>query len=239
MSGASGGGVSGGAGGGGGGGGGPPAPRPLEGARVLLGVTGSVAAVKCGEIARALRGGGAEVKVVATAAAAHFLDRAEASGYSGLPQEVEVLGDVQEWEAWSAVGDPVLHIELRKWADVLCLAPLSANSLAKLAGGFCDGLLTCTFRAWDWKSGRAVVAAPAMNTLMWQSPLTAPQIDTLRRLGVRVVEPVAKVLACGDEGVGAMAAPDTIVHAVTSALADRRGAPGASTQAEPKVQAPT
>lgn len=206
---------------------------------MLLGVTGSVAAVKCGELARALQGGGAEVRVVATTAAAHFLDRAEASGYPGLPEEVEVLGDAQEWEAWSAVGDPVLHVELRKWADVLCLAPLSANSLAKLAGGFCDGLLTCTFRAWDWASGRAVVAAPAMNTLMWQSPLTDPQIDTLRRLGVRVVEPVAKMLACGDEGVGAMAAPDAIVLAVASALADSHRAPGAGTQAEPEVRAPT
>ena len=205
---------------------------------MLLGVTGSVAAVKCGELVRALRGGGAEVRVVATAAAAHFLDRAEVSGYQGIPEGVEVIGDVQEWEAWSAVGDPVLHVELRKWADVLCLAPLSANSLAKLAGGFCDGLLTCTFRAWDWKSGRAVVAAPAMNTLMWQSPLTAPQIDALRGLGVRIVEPVAKVLACGDEGVGAMAAPDTIVHAVISALADKLKT-RVRTQPERELRAPT
>ena len=68
------------------------------------------------------------------------------------------------------VGDPVAHIELRRWADALVIAPLSANTLAKAAAGMADGLLTCVLRAWDWN--KPALLAPAMNTAMWESPLT-------------------------------------------------------------------
>ena len=193
---------------------------PFRPPRVLLGVTGSVAAVKAGELVKALEKRGAKVRVVTTAAGARFLDRAQASGYQSIPEDVEIFTDEQEWTSCT-VGEPVLHIELRKWADVLCVAPLSANSLAKMAGGLCDNLLTCVFRAWELKQksydlGKPVVVAPAMNTLMWRSRFTALHLRTLRQLSVSVVPPVSKRLACGDVGKGAMADPDVIADKVMS-----------------------
>ena len=192
---------------------------PFRPPRVLLGVTGSVAAVKAGELVQALEKRGAKVRVVTTAAGARFLDSAQESGYQRLPGDVEIFTDEQEW-ASCTVGEPVLHIELRKWADVLCVAPLSANSLAKMAGGLCDNLLTCVFRAWELKHTRGdiwdkpVVVAPAMNTLMWRSRFTALHLKTLRKMSVSVVPPVSKRLACGDVGRGAMADPDVIANKV-------------------------
>ncbi|KAG2440398.1 hypothetical protein HYH02_010286 [Chlamydomonas schloesseri] len=162
-----------------------------------------------------------------------------------------------EWRQWRVVGDPVLHIELRRWADVLVVAPLSANSLAKMANGMADNLLTCVVRAWDF--AKPLLVAPAMNTAMWASPFTARHLDTLTQLGrsnssgngggggssnssgatasrgdgagsengisstVVVVAPISKRLACGDEGTGAMAAPETIAAACSAAL-QRAGA---------------
>ena len=123
--------------------------------------------------------------------------------------------------AHTQVGDPVLHIELRRWADALVLAPLSANSLAKCAHGLADNLVTCVFRAWDFSS--PVLVAPAMNTFMWESPFTEKQLGVLRELGARVVPTVVKELACGDVGDGAMAEYTTIASAVVEAL---HGVPG-------------
>ena len=98
----------------------------------------------------------------------------------------------------------MVHIELRRWAEVAVVAPLDANTLANL--------ITCVLRAWDF--AKPVVVAPAMNTLMWQHPVTAPQLETLRGWGVTVMVPVEKTLVCGDKGVGAMASVDTIVDVV-------------------------
>ena len=133
----------------------------------------------------------------------------------------------------------MVHIELRRWADLFLIAPLDANTLAKLAGGLCDNCLTCVCRAWD--PDRPVVLAPAMNTLMWQHPLTARHLRQLARDAgavisdevpleelperinalcprLRVVAPESRRLACGDVGVGAMAAPDQIAAAVQALL---------------------
>lgn len=119
--------------------------------------------------------------------------------------------------------DPVLHIELRKWADVLVVAPCTANTLAKLAGGLADNLLTCVARAWEFGAGGRVakpfLLAPAMNTCMWEHPVTAQHLGTLQGWGVQVIPPIEKVLACGDKGVGAMAEVDAIVAAIKLALA--------------------
>lgn len=93
---------------------------------------------------------------------------------------LQVLKDEDEWSCWSKREDPVLHIDLRKWADVLLVAPLSANTLAKLANGLCDNLLTCVARAWDFS--RPLLVAPAMNTLMWESPFTAKVCVPLMRV---------------------------------------------------------
>ncbi len=218
--------------------------------KVLLGVTGSVAAIRTPEIYHALRQVGHEVKVVATQAALYFFDPASIDPMNpGRPERNRqvVILDEDEWPGQD-IGrryerdDPVLHIELRRWAEVLVIAPLDANTLAKLAAGLADNCLTCVWRAWD--PNRPVILAPAMNTLMWEHPLTAKH---LRRLAIdhgaggawaspkaseqldleelldwinkscpklHIVPPVSKRLACGDVGVGAMAAVTEIVKAV-------------------------
>mmetsp|Transcript_24001 Transcript_24001/g.66701 ORF Transcript_24001/g.66701 Transcript_24001/m.66701 type:complete len:201 (+) Transcript_24001:494-1096(+) len=178
--------------------------------RILLGLSGSVAAIKAVELVHLLSEVG-EVKVVTTRSALHFFD----------PQTLrengtEVLGDADDWRVWQKKGDPILHIDLRKWADLLVVAPLSANSLAKMAHGLCDNLLTCVVRAWDFN--KPMLVAPAMNTHMWDSPFTGRHLSTLRELGVHVLNPVSKTLACGDVGQGALPAPVDIVESCKQLL---------------------
>ncbi|KAJ1282158.1 hypothetical protein BS78_03G029200 [Paspalum vaginatum] len=181
-------------------------PAPSQGAhprrpRVLLAASGSVAAIKFEALCRSVAEW-ADVRAVATTSALHFIDRAS------FPSVVALHTDDDEWSRWRRVGDEVLHIELRRWADALVIAPLSANTLAKIAGGLCDNLLTCVVRAWDYS--KPVYVAPAMNTLMWDNPFTARHLGTVRELGVSVIPPVTKRLACGDHGNGAMAEPSEI-----------------------------
>ena len=212
---------------------------------MLLGLSGSVAAIKAPELVAALLQF-AEVRVVLTAAAEHFAldllssggeaeadsDAADAAARAPPPASadegaaagsvvcggrVRLYRDADEWGSWRGRGDPVLHIELRKWADVLLIAPLSANTLAKLAAGLCDNLLTCIARAWE--SSRPVVLAPAMNTAMWEHRLTASHMAELTSAGACVVPPVAKRLACGDTGVGAMAEVHDIAAAARAVAA--------------------
>ena len=138
-------------------------------------------------------------------------------------------------------GDQVLHIELRKWADLLIVAPLDANTLAKFALGLSDNCLTCVFRAWDFT--KPVILAPAMNTFMWESPVTLRHLRQLfadhaqdaaasfraledaaaafARHAPRIVliPPQAKRLACGDVGVGAMAEVNAIAEVVRESVA--------------------
>jgi 3-polyprenyl-4-hydroxybenzoate decarboxylase len=121
--------------------------------------------------------------------------------------------DSTEWALWKKKGDPVQHIDLRKWADVMVIAPLTANTLAKMANGLCDNLLTSTVRAWDWKY-KPVILAPAMNTLMLEHPLTKIHLRTLTEWGATVIPSVPKTLACGDTGDGAMANIEDIAQTV-------------------------
>ncbi|XP_030622086.1 phosphopantothenoylcysteine decarboxylase isoform X2 [Chanos chanos] len=145
--------------------------------RVLVGVTGSVAALKVPTLVSKLR---------------------------------EIPG------MWTKRSDPVLHIELRRWADLLVIAPLDANTLGKIASGICDNLLTCVVRAWD--TSRPLLFCPAMNTAMWQHPITAQQVSTLKGFGYVEIPCIAKKLVCGDEGKGAMAEVSTIVDTVKQHL---------------------
>jgi phosphopantothenoylcysteine decarboxylase len=214
-------------------------------ARVLLGVTGSVAAVRVPALYEAVRASGHAVRVVATEPALHFFDpSALAPGPSESDPVVgdghgPVFRDADEWAGGGyRRGDPVLHIEFRKWADLLIVAPLDANTLAKFALGLSDNFLTCVFRAWDF--ARPVILAPAMNTLMWQSPVTlrhlrqlladrgvagavdagswtldeAPEVFARHAPGLVLIPPQAKRLACGDVGPGAMAEVATLAEAV-------------------------
>jgi phosphopantothenoylcysteine decarboxylase len=224
-------------------------------ANVLLGVTGSVAAIKTPLVYAALKQAGHRVTVVATEASLYFFDPAALDPIGAAPPrrnpEVVVL-DSDEWPGREQGkryqrGDLVRHIELRRQSDLFVIAPLDANTLAKLANGLADNCLTCVWRAWD--PDRPAVLAPAMNTLMWQHPATArhlrqlgadaglkgmpeggdPQsvVDAINagRGALYVVAPESRELACGDVGVGAMAAPDRVVAAVEEQLRSRTAAP--------------
>jgi phosphopantothenoylcysteine decarboxylase len=184
-------------------------------ANVLLGVTGSVAAIYTPQLYGDLVAAGHTVKIVATRAALYFFDPAAIEPMDGARNKERVILDEDEWPGDRYErGDPVLHIELRRWADVLLIAPCDANTLAKLALGITDNCLMCVYRAWDL--ARPVVLAPAMNTLMWEHPATArhlAQITADLRGAVRVVPPISKMLACDDVGMGAMAALEAIVKA--------------------------
>ena len=123
--------------------------------------------------------------------------------------------DEDEWN-YSNIGDPILHIELRKWADLFIVAPASANTIAKLAHGLSDNLITCVARAWDFSN--PILICPAMNTLMWTHPFTQQHLNVLSGIQYQIVHPVVKTLACLDTGMGAMASVGTIVAAVGDAL---------------------
>ena len=168
-----------------------------------------------------LRRDDADVRVVATERGRFFLGKArtyDGAAYGAFEQaQIEVLSDDDEWARWNKVGDPVLHVDLREWADLLLIAPLGANTLAKLANGLCDDLLSCTARAWDLD--KPMVVAPAMNTAMWSHPMTAHHLAALRGVyDAAVVAPVSKALACGDVGIGALADVDDVAAAARAAL---------------------
>ncbi|KAL0968883.1 hypothetical protein UPYG_G00273140 [Umbra pygmaea] len=173
---------------------------------VLVGVTGSVAALKLPLlVSKLLEIPGVEVRVVSTEHARHFYKPADMD-------PVTVYTDTDEWQLWGQRSDPVLHIELRRWADLLVLAPLDANTLGKIASGICDNLLTCVVRAWD--PGRPLLFCPAMNTAMWHHPITCRQVDVLKGFGYVEIPCITKTLVCGDQGKGAMAEVSTIVDIV-------------------------
>lgn len=176
--------------------------------KIILGVTGSVAAIKTLEL-YSLLSNWAEIKVIATPAAKNFLKT--------IPKfKLNLIDDQQEWQQWKKKGDPVLHIELKKWADLLLIAPLSANTLAKLSSGQCDNLLTSVCRAWSFE--KPILIAPAMNTLMWEHPITSESLKKLKKWGYQIINPISKTLACGDEGVGAMAEPQMINKKIIKVL---------------------
>ena len=183
---------------------------------ILVAATASVAALKIPEILQQLSERiriifpqrECNIKLMPTANSMHFFDTSEVT--------VPILRDQDEWDQWKQKGDPVLHIELRKWADVMLISPLDANTLSKLSNGACDNLVTCVARAWDFS--KPIIVCPAMNTFMWHHPVTKQQISTLLCWGYAVVPCVEKKLACGDVGMGAMAAVGAIVTAVIEAL---------------------
>lgn len=206
----------------------------MERKNLLLGLTGSVASIKLDELINSLQTKlNVNICVIPTENALHFVSNRDVFINKTLNERLDYLKlnnqsesklvfgftDQDEWSSWSKRNDPVLHIELRKWAHLILIAPLDANTLAKLSNGLCDNLLTCVLRAWDLENiqNRPVVVCPAMNTCMYKHPLTRIQLDILtNQFGFKLVDSIEKKLICGDSGIGAMANIDTIVQFISN-----------------------
>jgi phosphopantothenoylcysteine decarboxylase/phosphopantothenate--cysteine ligase len=170
--------------------------------RILLGVTGGIAAYKSAELVRRLRERGAEVQVVMTAGARQFVTPLTFQALSGRP----VRSDLWDESAEAAMG----HIELARWASHVVIAPASADFLARLAHGLADDLLTTLCLATD----APLTVAPAMNRLMWANAATQANVATLRSRGVTLLGPGDGEQACGETGAGRMVEPAEIVEAL-------------------------
>ena len=171
----------------------------LTGKRILLGITGGIAAYKAAELTRLLVKAGADVRVAMTEAATHFVGTATMQALSGQA----VWSDL--WD--SRVNDAMGHIELSRDRDLILVAPASADFMAKLAHGLCDDLLStlCVARRCP------LLVAPAMNVEMWQNPATVRNAETLRADGVQIVGPASGGQACGEMGMGRMTEPADIL----------------------------
>jgi len=168
--------------------------------RVLLGVTGGIAAYKAAELVRRLRERGAEVQVVMTAGAQRFITPLTFQALSGRP----VRTDLWDASAEAAMG----HIELARWADQVLVAPASADFMARLAQGRADDLLATLCLATDVP----IAVAPAMNRLMWANSATQDNVATLRSRGVTILGPGDGEQACGETGPGRMLEPDELLQ---------------------------
>src|SRR5262245_12573833 len=177
--------------------------------RIVLAVTGGIAAYKTPELVRALVGRGHHVRCILTAAAAEFVSPLVLQTLSGEPVRSRLLDAGEE----GRIG----HIDLADWAELVLLAPATANSLAKHAAGIADDLVGTVLLA----TRAPVLVAPAMNVNMWEHPATQANLETLRARGMRFVGPATGALACGWEGTGRMAEPADIAEAVELALGTR------------------
>lgn len=170
----------------------------LDKKRIILGVSGGIAAYKSPELVRELRRAGAEVRVVMTGAAKAFVTPLALQSVSGHPVHDDLMDPAQE----SGMG----HIELARWADLIVIAPTTADLMARLAHGFADDLLTTLCLATE----APLVLAPAMNHVMWEHPATRRNYHILSERGIRVIGPEDGDQACGETGPGRMMEPADI-----------------------------
>jgi phosphopantothenoylcysteine decarboxylase/phosphopantothenate--cysteine ligase len=177
----------------------------LRGARILLGVSGGIACYKAVEVARLLGKRGAKVQVVMTQAATRFVGTITFSALTHRPTYTDLFEE----------EDRVLHVQLAREADLVLVAPATANVIAKMAHGISDDLLSAALLT----ATCPVVVAPAMHTEMWEHAATRANIETLRARGIQIVDPESGELAGGDEGVGRLAEPSSIVVAVAATFA--------------------
>jgi phosphopantothenoylcysteine decarboxylase/phosphopantothenate--cysteine ligase len=178
------------------------ATKTNKAGRILLGVTGGIAAYKAPALVRQLSQAGAEVQVVTTRAARAFVGTAALQAVSGRPVRDDLWNDSAE----AAMG----HIELARWADQIVVAPATANFIAALAHGLATDLLTTLCLASD----ATVTLAPAMNRVMWAHPAVQENCAILRARGVRMLGPAEGEQACGEHGLGRMLEPDEIAARV-------------------------
>lgn len=173
----------------------------MDGKRIVLGVTGGIAAYKAADLVRRLRERGAEVQCVLTDAACQFV----------TPMTFQALsGRVPRTDLWDPAAESSMgHIELARWAQLVLVAPATADFLARLAHGQADDLLATVCLATE----APIAVAPAMNRVMWANPATQANVETLRRRGVRVLGPGEGDQACGETGAGRMLEPVDIAEA--------------------------
>jgi len=170
---------------------------------ILLGVTGGVAAYKAVDLASKLTSAGATVKTIMTASAGQLVAPRSFEAVTGGP----VYSDL-----WAGAQDhDIEHVRLAAWADLVVVAPATANILGKIAAGICDDLLS-TVLCVCWE--KPVLLAPAMNSRMWANPIVQRNVQTVTGLGFRMIGPETGRLACGDTGIGRMAEPSQIVEAI-------------------------
>ncbi len=187
-----------------------PGARHNAPMKVLLGVTGGIAAYKACDLVRRLREGGHDVQVVMTEAAQRFV----------TPMTFEVLSARPVGTSLWAGADPSIeHIRLARWPDVIAVAPATANTIGRLAHGLAEDLLSTVVLA--SRADVPVVIAPAMNTAMWENPLVRRNVEALAAVDggrrYRFVEPAEKTLACGESGLGALAEEARILQAIEAA----------------------
>lgn len=187
-----------------------PADQPvqptLQGREVIVGVCGGIAAYKVAEVVSRLVQLGAGVTVVMTAEAQKFVTPLTFEALSGRPVRTQTFNLVDS-------GDPQ-HIRLTETADLMVVAPATANVIAKVAAGLCDDLVSLMVSA----AACPVVFAPAMNNRMWENPITKQNVAKLAELGYQFIGPEAGWLACRNVGVGRMSEPADIIAAVTRIL---------------------
>lgn len=185
--------------------------------RLLLGVSGGIAAYKAADLVSRLRARDWEVRVVMTPSATRFVTPLTFEALTNQPVMTDALAS-----GHASGPAAVEHIAWAKWAEVAAVAPLSANTLARLACGLADEALSTVFLALP--AATPVVLAPAMNTAMWNNPITQRNVRWLEEVPrFRFVDPVVKRLACGDVGVGGLADNQEIVDAIARAWTDAAG----------------
>ena len=170
----------------------------LDKKNILIGVTGGIAAYKVVEVASRLKKSGANVKVMMTRNATEFVSPRTFQEITGNAVSVEMFGDAANFN--------VAHISLADFADLILIAPATANFLAKMAHGIADDLLTTTILAFD----KEILLAPSMNTKMFENPATQANLATLKARGVKILEPAVGNLACGTSGKGRLPEPEEI-----------------------------
>ena len=180
----------------------------MQGREIIVGISGGIAAYKSAALVSQLVQHGAQVSVVLTPAARHFVGAATFAALSGRAPHVELFGDAQFPQG--------AHIGLADRGDLLCIAPATANFLAKAATGLADDLLSTLYLAFTGP----VLVAPAMNCDMWEKPAVQRNVDCLRSDGVQFVGPDPGWLSCRKTGAGRMAEPDAIEAALKPLLAE-------------------
>ena len=179
--------------------------------KVLLGVSGGVAAYKAVDLASKLTGAGAKVQTVMTKNTCELVQPKSFEAVTCSPVFTDLWTSCREYE----IG----HIALVDWADVIVVAPATANIIGKLANGICDDLLSTVLCAcWN----KRILIAPAMNENMWNNPAVAWNAKTITEMGIATIGPVKGRLACGSEGVGRLAEADDIIEAITKITSKRK-----------------